>query len=265
MKEIYIWSDENKVTVFNDGVTKKRTCLIPFLLDNPAQAQGTILVLPGGGYCHFGMHEGEDVAKKFNQLGFNAYVLYYRHYPTTYPAPIEDAIRSIRIVRDCATLFGYNPDKISVLGFSAGAHLAASAAINPTKIQALNNDDIDQVSAKVNALILCYGVMNICNPKIGHTGSGDNLFGSSEITPLRETFDLYNQVNSDLPPTFLWHTANDAGVSVMNSIYMAEAIWKLGKVAELHVFPNGSHGLGLAPEHQDIKVWPELVANFLQN
>ena len=264
MKKIQIWSDKNRVTVFNDG-EKEATFLGEFLLDNPQEANGTILVLPGGGYSHFGMHEGEAVAKKFNSLNFNAYVLYYRHYPELYPAPVEDALRSVRIIRHNAAIYGYDPNKIAVLGFSAGGHLAASCTFNVEGINGFNGDEIDKVSAKVNALILCYGVINTTDPKIGHLNSGNHLFGSEKITDLRKKYDFENvPVNEDTPPVFMWHTATDGGVPALGVMTLAQYLWKHTKVAELHLFSHGGHGVGLARKHQDIKIWPELVANFLK-
>ena len=264
MKKIEIWSDKQRQTVFNDG-TKEPTFLGEFLLDNPAAANGTILVIPGGGYTHFGMHEGELVAEKFNSLNFNAYVLFYRHYPEIYPAPVEDALRSIRIIRHNAAKYGYNPDKIAALGFSAGGHLANCCAFNPEKIEGFNGDEIDNISAQVNALILCYTVVNICDAQNSHIGSGNSLFGTSEITKQREKFNFENvKIDNNTPPVFFWHTATDTGVPIKYAMEMAQHLWANDKVAELHIFSHCNHGIGLGEAYDDIKIWPELAANFLK-
>ena len=264
MEKIEIWSDKNKVTTFNDG-TQEPTFLGKFLLSNPAQANGTILVIPGGGYDHFGMHEGEAVAKKFNELNFNAYVLYYRHFPVVYPAPVEDALRSMRIIRHNASIYGYDPDKIAILGFSAGGHLANCCVFNPEKVEGCNGDDIDKISAKANALILCYSVINICDAVNSHIGSGNKLFGTTDITPQREMFNFENvAINDDTPPVFLWHTAPDKCVPIKYTNSMAQHLWANNKVAELHIFSRCDHGVGLAEKYDDLKLWPELAANFLK-
>ena len=264
MKKIQIWSDKNRVTVFNDG-EREATFLGEFLLDNPQEANGTILVFPGGGYSHFGMHEGEAVAKKFNSLNFNAYVLYYRHYPELYPAPVEDALRSVRIIRHNAAIYGYDPNKIAVLGFSAGGHLANCCAFNVENIEGLNGDEIDKVSAEVNALILCYAVVNICDAVNSHVGSGNNLFGTEEITDQRKKFNFENvALDEKTPPVFFWHTATDRGVPIKYAMEMANHLWRNNKVAEFHAFSHCDHGIGLAEGHEDIRIWPELAANFLK-
>ncbi len=265
MKKIEIWSDKNRLTTFNDGV-KEPTFLVEFLLDKPQEADGTILVLPGGGYDHFGMHEGELVARKFNELNFNAYVLYYRHYPDViYPAPVDDAVRSLKIIRHKAKTYGCDPDKIALLGFSAGGHLAASCAFNPENLQGLNGDEIDNESAKVNALIFCYAVINVCDAEKSHIGSGNNLFGTKEITEQRKKFNFEQvAVNDETPPAFFWHTATDTAVPFKYALDLAQHLWANNKVAEFHLFSHCNHGIGLAENYDDIKVWPVLAANFLR-
>ena len=263
-REIRIWSDDSRLTLMNDK-SQVPTYLVEYLVKDPAKAHGTILILPGGAYSILGMGEGEPMAKEFNKHNFNAYVLYYRHGNVLYPAPIEDAVRSIRIIRHNAASIGYNPNKIGVMGFSAGGHLAASCTFNVEGINGFNGDEIDKVSAKVNALILCYGVINTTDPKIGHLNSGNHLFGSEKITDLRKKYDFENvPVNEDTPPVFMWHTATDGGVPALGVMTLAQHLWKHKKVAELHLFSHGGHGVGLARKHQDIKIWPELVANFLK-
>ncbi|MBQ9788887.1 MAG: alpha/beta hydrolase [Lentisphaeria bacterium] len=265
MKKIEIWSDKSKSTTLNDG-HEEPTFLGEFLLDKPDTAAATILILPGGGYDHFGMHEGEAVAKKFNELNFNTYVLYYRHYPQwTYPAPLEDALRAMKIIRNNAAIYGYDPNKIAALGFSAGGHLANCCAFNPEKIDAVNGDEIDKISPKVNALVLCYSVINICDSKRSHIGSGNALFGTKEITEQRKRFNFEHvTLDDDTPPVFFWHTATDTGVPIYYANLMAQHLWANKKTAELHIFSHCNHGIGLAETYEDIRIWPELAANFLK-
>ena len=124
-------------------------------------------------------------------------------------------------------------------------------------------DAADREPSRPDALILCYPVINVTE-EFGHRGSGKNLLGEKFGTPEALRFNLETRVTAETPPAFLWHTADDNGVNVANSLLFAEALWKNGVTAELHVFPHGRHGLGLAPEAPDIAVWPELAGRFLR-
>ncbi len=235
-----------------------------FLLDGSAPLRGVVLVLPGGGYCNRAPHEGAPVAERFNALGFHALVLQYRVAPYRYPAPQRDVLRAVRIIRSRAAEWGIDPEQVAVLGFSAGGHLCASAGTLFKEVDADAGDEIDAFPARPNALIPCYPVINLTK-SFGHRGSGWNLLGEKLDEPEADRFDLENRVTQETPPTFLWHTATDQCVNVENSIRFAQALWKNGVKAELHIFPEGAHGLGLAPESRDVSQWPELAAVFLEN
>ncbi len=229
-----------------------------FLLDGAKQPLGAVLVLPGGGYTHRALHEGDPVAKKFNALGFHAFVLQYRVAPYTAPAPQLDVIRAIKIIRANAATWGIT--KLAVLGFSAGAHLAASGVLMADKFTE-NNDETDALSAAADALILCYPVISLTAP-FAHRGSGTALTGGQDIAAMKP-YDLQNLVSEATPPAFLWHTADDACVSVRNSLAFAEAMWQCGNTCEMHIFPHAPHGRGLGYGYYDIVQWPELAAKFL--
>ena len=234
------------------------------LLDRPRAAKsGLVLVLPGGGYLMRADHEGAPVAEKFNELGWHAATLQYRVSPSVFPAPQQDAVRALRLIRGRSAECGV--DRIAILGFSAGAHLAACTGTIWNEINADAGDAIDREPARPDAMILCYPVIYLTH---GHLGSAQNLFGAEhpatdELAPL----DLDTRVSADTPPAFLWHTATDQLVDVRNSIDFAEAMWKAGNTAELHIYPTGGHGQGLGdgPDSpRALHSWPQLASEFLK-
>ncbi len=234
------------------------------LIEDDAAPRGAVLVCPGGGYCWRAPHEATPIAKKFNELGFHAFVVYYRVAPYRHPAPLRDALRAIRIIRSRAAEWKVNGDQIAILGFSAGGHLTASAGTLYETVNVDAGDAADNYPVRPDALIPCYAVINLTSP-FGHAGSGENLLGTKFSLPSAEEFNLENQVSANTPPTFLWHTADDPVVNIQNSIAFATALWQHKVTAELHVFPHGPHGIGLAEEYPDAKIWPELAATFLIN
>ncbi len=233
------------------------------LLDNVDRPIGLVAVLPGGGYCNRAPHEATPIAEKFNQLGFHSVVIQYRTSPSRFPEPQRDALRAIKIIRANAEKWRVDPDKIALLGFSAGGHLAASCGTIFEEVSTDCGDSVDAFSGRPDAMVLCYPVISITED-FGHQGSGKNLLGEERFAePEARRFDLEHRVTAATPPAFIWHTATDGGVSVKNSLAFAEAMWAQHLTASLHVFPEGRHGLGLAPEYPDIRRWPELAADFL--
>ena len=229
-----------------------------FLLDGAKDPLGAVLVLPGGGYNHRAYHEGDPVARKFNELGYHAFGLQYRVAPYVAPAPQQDVLRAVKLIRSRAAEWGVG--KLAVLGFSAGAHLAACSAL--VESDGEDRDGIDRLSGRPDALVLCYPVIALTEP-FGNRGSGVNLVGGDYPEKMRR-YDLHKLVDGDTPPTFIWHTAEDAAVPVRNSLVFAEAMWRSGAVCELHVFPHGPHGRGLG-YGRDLRQWPVLTAEFLAN
>ncbi len=234
------------------------------LLDHPRVAvSGLVLVLPGGGYHNRAPYEGIPVAEKFNELGWHAATLEYRVSPSVFPAPQQDAIRALRLIRSRSGEWGV--DKIAILGFSAGGHLAGCAGTIWKEINADAGDGIDRENGRPDAMILCYPVIYLTH---GHAGSGRHLLGRDdpsydELAPL----DLEKRVTPETPPAFLWHTGTDEIVNVDNSIAFAQAMWKQGNTAELHVYPSGKHGLGLgnrSDAHPEVRSWPQLASEFLK-
>ena len=262
-EKIMLWPD-----IKSAGTGKKEDDFQPYLvtrlLENTSSPLGAVIVLPGGGYRMRAPHEGLPVAQKFNALGFHAFVLEYRVAPYAWPAPQQDVMRAVALVRANAGKWNIDPGHIAVGGFSAGGHLAACAGTLALDVDFSAGDGYDSVSPRPDALILCYPVIS-SDAAITHQGSMQRLSGSE--TPddkFLALVSLENQIREETPPAFLWHTATDGAVNVENSLRFAKNMWARGKRAELHVFPQGSHGLGLGEQTTDISIWPELAANFLE-
>jgi acetyl esterase/lipase len=246
-----------------DGVTPPRE--IPQLQLYPvdgAQPSGFVVICPGGGYGGRAPHEGEPIARMFNRAGIAAGVVSYRVSPHRYPVPQMDAMRAIRLVRANAAAWRVKPDKIGILGFSAGGHLAASVAVLADHGDAGSADPVARVSARPDAAILCYPVISF--GEWGHRGSQNNLLGPNPSPAAVEKLTLERQVDPSTPPTFLWHTADDGGVPVQNSLLFAQALAAHRIPFELHVFPKGAHGLGLAENDPVVGQWPALSVTWLK-
>lgn len=231
-----------------------------FLIDSSRDPLGGVLVLPGGGYHHRAPHEGDPVAKRFNDLGYHAFVLQYRVAPYRYPDPLRDLVRAVKLIRSRQQ--EWYLDKLAVLGFSAGGHLAAAGTMLADTVNANEGDEIDNFSGKADAMILCYPVISMVSG-VAHCGSADYLFGE-DASSRASILNMDERVDGNTPPAFLWHTADDPVVNSMNSVNFASRMWENHRDCELHIFPHGPHGKNLAPGRHDVKQWPALAAKFLE-
>ena len=240
--------------------------LTPYLA--PAdQASGTaIIVCPGGGYGHLSLdHEGSEVARWLNSLGVNAFVLDYRHHGKGYdhPAPIQDAQRAIRTVRANAEKWKIDPTKIGIMGFSAGGHLASTAGTHFDRGDEKSDDPIERVGCRPDFMVLCYPVVSMTAP-FTHQGSKKNLIGDHPDPELAKSLSNETQVTSDTPPTFLFHTNADTGVPVENSVMFYLALRQAKVPAEMHIYQNGPHGVGLATNDPVLTTWKDRLADWLR-
>ncbi len=215
----------------------------------------SVLIFPGGGYYKTSWREAEPIAMKFNAAGYNAFVLYYSVSPNRYPQPLRDAGRAMNIIRENSVAWRTDAEKIAVCGFSAGGHLAASLGTLWNSKLLMGIDGIKTEFCKPNALVLAYPV--ISSGEFAHRGSFDHLLGTEEETELRRFLSLEDRVCSITPPTFIWHTVSDATVPVENSLLFVQALRKHNIPFELHVYPEGVHGLSLAT--QDTAEYPEQI------
>lgn len=234
-----------------------------FLIDD-GQPHGAVIVLPGGGYNHLAAHEGVPIARWLNAAGISAFVLNYRVAPYRHPMPLLDASRAVRTVRARAAAWNVRPDQIGVLGFSAGGHLAATLATRYSEGDPASEDPIERVSSRPDAAVLCYAVISFTRP-FAHAGSGQALVGDAAPAGLKEDLSAESRVSPATPPCFLWHTADDEKVPVENALLFASSLRQHGVPFEMHVFPHGRHGLGLALDDPGVGQWAGLCANWLKS
>lgn len=255
MQSFSLWTNNDSVE--NDGIPR----ITPYLLkaDKPLAA---IIVLPGGGYVGRAEHEGRPIAEWLNDIGLHAFVLDYRVAPNKHPLPLNDAKRAIRLVRSRAAEFGVDPDRIGILGFSAGGHLASTAGTHYDKGNTESSDPLERVSSRPDLMVLCYPVISFSEHR--HHGSLVNLIGEDASQELRDLLSSELQVTEETPPTFLWHTADDGSVPVQNSLMFAQALSSNKVPYELHVYESGRHGLGLATDQPGADTWILSCANWLK-
>lgn len=241
--------------------------LIISLPEKDQAGRSAVVICPGGGYGGLAMdHEGHQIAKWLNGHGIAAFICDYRHRGKGYghPAPLMDAQRAIRTVRARADEFNVDPKKIGILGFSAGGHLASSAATHFDAGKADAEDPIEKVSCRPDFAILCYAVIAFDQPYT-HKGSQKNLLGDNAAPELVKLMSNELQVTSETPPTFLWHTYEDTGVPPENSIAFYSALVKNKVPSELHVYEKGRHGVGLGKGIVGTERWSDDCIAWLVN
>jgi acetyl esterase/lipase len=238
--------------------------LAPYLAPAGRGTGTAVIVCPGGGYGGLSMDkEGDQIAKWLNSLGVTAFVLKYRLGPKYHhPVELGDAQRAIRTVRSKASEYRLLPDRIGIMGFSAGGHLASTAGTHFDAGDASAADPIDRLSSRPDFLVLCYPVISF--GQFAHQGSKRNLLGENPDPKLVESLSNETQVTAQTPPTFLFHTTTDAAVPVENSVMFYAALRKAGVPAELHIYERGPHGVGLAQTDEALSSWPARLADWLR-
>ena len=265
-----IQSDEFKQNVDTTaGWIDKHSIVKPDLYFYPAPAEkatGTAVVIcPGGGYSGLAIrHEGLQVAQWFNSVGITAFVLTYRQPDDAIMenksiGPLQDGQRAIRLVRRHAKEWGINPEKIGIMGFSAGGHVASTIS---THYNEKVYDPVDSTNARPNFSLLIYPVISM-DSTITHSGSRVNLLGSSPTPERVMHFSNELQVNEQTPPAFVVHSLDDDVVPVQNSIKYALAMKKHHVPCELHIYESGGHGYGMAPGGSTQSMWPEVCLKWL--
>lgn len=223
----------------------------------------TVIIFPGGGYSNLAPHEGVDYALYLNSLGMDAFVLWYRFSPNVHPIPLLDARSAVRYLRQNAATLGIDPARIAVMGSSAGGHLAAHVSTSREEIPGESDTAFYSFSARPDLQILCYPVTDIDS----HLGSYMRIAPSldKELVASLTPAELADETT---PPAFIWHTAADGGVKASSTLKYALRLQELSVPYELHIFPYGPHGLGLADKdsrlNPHVQSWTELLAKFLR-
>lgn len=223
----------------------------------------TVIIFAGGGYSCRAPHEDKGYAEFLQKNGVNSFIVDYRVAPNRFPIPLLDARRALRFVRANAKKFNVNPDKLAVMGSSAGGHLAAMLSTYSEAIEGEGVDEIDKERFFPDYQILCYPV--ILNPHTGvaHEGSYKNLLGD-RFEELMEKVDPAKNASHSTCPAFIWHTSFDQSVNVTNSYLYAKALKENEVPVEMHIFPFGRHGLGLAESDSHVAQWGNLLLNWLE-
>lgn len=238
-----------------DQAPRLHLYLLP-VSDKPVPA---VVVCPGGGYGGLAMgYEGHEVAEWLNWNGLSAFVLEYRVAPNRHPAPLDDAQAAMRLIRTRAKEWGIDPEKLGILGFSAGGHLASTVSthFDPTLAEG-------EISTRPDFTILIYPVITFL-PPFGHAGSGDNLLGKDADPDLVKSFSNQERVTADTPPAFLVASTGDTAVPSKNSIVYYQALVKAGVPTELHIYEQGQHGYGMGKGDPVLSTWTDLCIMWMQ-
>ena len=252
-------------------VTHVQTPDLRVFLPPKESANGTAVVIcPGGAYRILAIdHEGWQVARWLNSIGVAGIVLKYRVSDKMggayqHPVPLLDARQAVRVTRAKAAEWGITPDRIGIMGFSAGGHLASSAlTLADQPLPGESTELLAAGSHKPNFGVLVYPVISLTDPW-AHRGSGDILLGKDAAPELRESLSTHRRVSSSTPPTFLVATQDDTGVPPANAIAFYQAMTAAGVPGELHIWEKGGHGFGMLPStHPVTTEWPKSLAAWL--
>ncbi len=230
--------------------------LTSYILDNyeqidPNRKRPAILIIPGGAYLGCSEREGEAFATKFLAEGYHSFILNYSVSPAKFPNQVTEAAAAVAYIRENAEAWNVDADKIAVMGFSSGGHLSATLATmwnRPFLSDALK---LDNEMFKPNLLILSYPVIT-SDEEFSHERSFSILLGENSTKEQRDELSLEKQVGAHVPQTFIWHTLGDTGVLCENSLLFAQALRKHNIPFELHIYPEGEHGLALATKETSV-------------
>jgi acetyl esterase/lipase len=247
-----------------------------FLAPNNKANGAAVVVCPGGGYGGLADdHEGKQVAEFLNGLGVSAFVLKYRTANKERPgplegAPLQDAQRAIRLVRFHAKDYGIDANRVGIWGFSAGGHLASTAATHFDNGLLKDGDAIDKMGCRPDFAILAYPVITM-EASVTHGGTRNNLIGPMPDEKQIELYSNEKHVTKETPPTFIFHTSADTAVPVENAVRFYLACKKAGVPVEMHIYEKGRHGVGLGRDpkwtggEKSVASWPDLLGDWMKS
>ncbi|MCP2006652.1 alpha/beta hydrolase [Duganella violaceipulchra] len=245
------------------NVSQPTLTVYPASLDRAART--AVIICPGGGYEFLSFtREGHQYAQWLSSLGVTAFVLKYRLSGYGHPAPLQDVLRAIRLVRSQAAQYGVAPDRIGVMGSSAGGHLAASAATLFDQPAGRGGDALDAVSARPDFAMLMYPVITMEAP-VAHLGSRNALLGAAPSAQLVQLMSVEQQVTARTPPTLLIHSQDDGLVPVENSIRYYQALTRAHVPAEMMLFEHGGHGMAMRAGQGTASNWPQRAEEWLRD
>ncbi|WP_229210442.1 alpha/beta hydrolase [Duganella sp. CF517] len=248
---------------YNSNVSEATLTMVAPAVDRP---NGTaVIICPGGGYVRMSTaREGDQYANWLSTLGVTSFVLKYRMQEYGHPAPLQDVLRAVRMLRSRAAEFNINPARIGVMGSSAGGHLAASAGTLFDNPAGRTGAAMDAVSARPDFLMLMYPVISMQEPAV-HAGSRAALLGAAPSAESLKLLSLEKQVTAATPPTLLIHTQEDQAVPVENSILFYQALTKAGVPAEMYLFEHGGHGMGMRDGLGTSSLWPRRAEEWMRD
>lgn len=258
------------------GIDGSQATLVAYVLDNieevlPDRIRPAVLIIPGGGYERTSDRESEPIAIQFLAAGYQAFILRYSCWPSLYPTALIEAAEAMKRIRDHADQWHVDPHAISLMGFSAGGHLAANLATTAGDDE-IRAQGYDPDAVRPNGLMLGYPV--ITSGPMAHRRSIDHLLGDKRQDPeALEKVSIEKHIDAKTPPVFIWHTMQDTSVLPENTLMLVEACHRANISVEAHLFPNGRHGLSLGTEETAlqgtegielcVQSWPQLAINWI--
>ncbi|MGX5818219.1 alpha/beta hydrolase [Chitinophaga lutea] len=227
-----------------------------------------ILICPGGGYTHLATgHEGKDIADFYTAQGFHAIVLHYRlndaaQKGSRFPAQYNDVTNAMRLVKSRAAAWGFDPEKVGVIGFSAGGHLASMLTTMVLPANPSSSNPLEKWSSRPAFALLIYPVISL-SESFRHKGSAINLLGPDASAAQLDSLSTNKRVNANTPPTMLVHASDDKGVPVENSLVFYKALLQNNVPATMHIYDHGGHGFGMAPKDPVLNSWPALSVQWI--
>lgn len=265
----YLWTEKSLVVPDREVIKDQRVYYVdnptmkPFWPD-PALAKGTaVVIFAGGGYVRLAIdNEGYDLARWLAARGIAAFVVKYRMQEYGFPAPLLDGQRAVRLVRQHAQEWKIDPNKIGVIGFSAGGHLAASVTTRFDFV-ADKTDPLLAISARPDFAVLGYPVISL-EGESAHAGSRKALLGENPNPVLLHENSLQFQVKAGVPPVFMFHGIADQSVPVANSLMFFTEVLKYNKQSELHLYQSNIHGIGMVQGQGTISSWTQALELWLK-